>query len=151
LAPQEVEMTMIRDHAFKYIIPPTGRRSGLENVEVLAWHTATPGLIIQTPLLECGHPDGKPSTFELTHEPSGCIIRSGVEYERARKIAAALSGIPINFTCVKAEDVYLQLAKATNSTLEIFFAVILERKPPKEVRAMLIKKAAAHSERLARL
>jgi hypothetical protein len=138
----------IRDHAFKYTIPPTGRRSGLENVEVLAWHTATPGLIIQTPLLECGHPEMKPSKFELTHEPSGCIIRGDIEYERARKIAAALSGLPINFTCIKAEDVYLQLAKASDFALAVFFAVVLDRKPPKEVRAMLIKKAAGHTERV---
>lgn len=77
-------------------------------IDVLALHSATPGVIITQAIF-----DGRvlQNSWAVTHAPSGFRIDSykyGMQLQKARLLAGALGGLPVDWTATTHEEIARQ-------------------------------------------
>jgi len=104
---------------------------GLYSRNVLAWKSRCPGLILQSPMeteLSLSGVDDFLSDVEsrfvhIVHKNSSCILLTFVDFYDARLICGALSGLPIDWECKTAQEVYLQVAKVDTTARKLLAAI----------------------------
>lgn len=110
---------------FDYKLPPEFLYGPSRTVRAI--HTATRGVIVQPDTLI----DGDGIVFHLTHESSGCLIRTGIESrEGALYLAGALGGLPIRWDHKDPRILFEDSLKLNDYQLH-FLSAIVQGQPTK--------------------
>jgi hypothetical protein len=111
--------------SFNYEIPMKYLRRGHPAGYVIAYKSATPGLIVQ--LRESGIVGENRTPYVLwaiTHAPSGCIVRNNLDdLDDALRICGGLGGLPILWEISDPAELFRAIADFDETAIKLLWAL----------------------------